>query len=1178
MSASERLGHYVTAFAARLQRRQWLRALVALAAAALGLTVAGSWIAIRYGFAPGLLTSVRLVLLAVLLALVLVLIAQPLQRLRRRPTRAIERLSGDFDGRLDTFATLGASGHPLRELLADDALAIAARHPPERHIAGRELAIPAALAAILALALVLLGAVGPGLYRDGARAIWAGWLIPTLTPAQRIMVEPGDEPVRRGGTVVVRSTMVGFSPSAARLHARTGGGAWQEVEMTPSSKGFTFTFFSVRDPVSYYVSAAGLRSPTFALKVVDLPNVASLKLTYHYPAWTHRPPQTANGGDIAALAGTTVDLDLRTDTPLAAGELVLDQAAQPLTSDGRDSRGSLEVRRDARYYLAARIGGERVRLTADYLIKVVPDQPPQVHIKRPGRDYGASSIEEVSATVQASDDYGLEALELHYSVNGGAWRAVPLTAQGLTSSADYVFALEALKPDGAARALEPGDLISYYALARDHAQLTRTDLYFIDVQPFDRRFSQAQASDGGAGGGDGEQQEITQRQRQILASTWNLLRERNGSADRTSGVALHDNAQLLSTLQKQLEQQAQSLAARTQARELTASDARIGRFVASMRRAAAAMEPAAERLSAIDLPAAIGPEQQALQSLMQAESQFTDVQVAMQHGDGGASQADHDLDQIYELEMDLKKNQYESGHQASPEARDRTADELARRLAELARREQQLAEQTQHTNQPTPEQRWQQDSLRREAEGLRAQLNQLQQRAGNQSGGSRVSPGSASGGGTAGSGATASASPSAAQLNSAPGVPPTESPLARELEQAIQAMDQAGTAMRGDSSDAGARARAATAAAQHALAGVGTELARERSQAMRAAIGDMAANADQLYAHQAAVERELQSAYAGGTRGASTGLTPSQQDRLAQQKQELSAGVQQLQQRIGDAARQYRPDSPEAAQALQQASHGIDESELRDRLDLAGQFIAQGRAAYVAPSESASTEALRALREQLAQAQAAAGASTPVSADALADELGRVRALREQLQRLADASRALANGGAGQAASTSGGGGNDLGGGASPGGQGSRRDLAQPRAGYGAGGGLLADNTPPSPEAHALGPASDSRQVAASATSLLPLLRARGASAQDLQSIDELSRQLGAIGTLGAGERGEAMAAQLQEQVALLEQLELRLARSAAGGEQAIRAAVNDPVSDAYKAAVAEYYRQLSRE
>ena len=69
---------------------------------------------------------------------------------------------------------------------------------------------------------------------------------------------------------------------------------------------------------------------------------------------------------------------------------------------------------------------ERVRLTDDYLIRVLPVPPPQVHITWPGRDYSASSIEEVTTDVQASDDYGLQSLELRYSVNGGAWRTVAL--------------------------------------------------------------------------------------------------------------------------------------------------------------------------------------------------------------------------------------------------------------------------------------------------------------------------------------------------------------------------------------------------------------------------------------------------------------------------------------------------------------------------------------------------------------------------------------------------------------------------------------------------------------------------------------------------------------------------------------------------------------------------------
>ena len=93
-------------------------------------------------------------------------------------------------------------------------------------------------------------------------------------------------------------------------------------------------------------------------------------------------------------------------------------------------------------------------------------------------------------------------------------------------------------------------------------------MYFIDVQPFDRRYSQSQAARRRSGG-DNEQQQISQRQREILVSTWNLLREQQQRAAVAYRVlapvcaavarALHDNATLLATLQNKLAAQAQSL-------------------------------------------------------------------------------------------------------------------------------------------------------------------------------------------------------------------------------------------------------------------------------------------------------------------------------------------------------------------------------------------------------------------------------------------------------------------------------------------------------------------------------------------------------------------------------------------------------------------------------------------
>ena len=55
-------------------------------------------------------------------------------------------------------------------------------------------------------------------------------------------------------------------------------------------------------------------------------------------------------------------------------------------------------------------------------------------------------------------------------------------------------------------------------------------------------------------------------------------------------------------------------------------------------------------------------EQDALQHLLRAEAVFTDIQVAFQQGGGGGGggMAGRDLSELFELEMDLEKNQYET--------------------------------------------------------------------------------------------------------------------------------------------------------------------------------------------------------------------------------------------------------------------------------------------------------------------------------------------------------------------------------------------------------------------------------------------------------------------------------------------------------------------------------------
>ena len=285
------------------------------------------------------------------------------------------------------------------------------------------------------------------------------------------------------------------------------------------------------------------------------------------------------------------------------------------------------------------------------------------------------------------------------------------------------------------RPLEPGDVISYYAVAEDRGREVQTDLFFVEVQPFNRNFSQAQGGGGGGGGGGGqEQNEISKRQKEILVATWNLIKERS---EETSSFLdeqqLHDNAQMLADLQRTLAEQARTLASRTRARGLTGQDPRIQKFIESLEQAATAMGPAAERLAEIELDTAVPPEQEALQHLLRAESVFNDIQVAFQQGGGGGGgAAGRDLSELFELEMDLEKNQYET---ESPVAFD--SESSRSRKKSTKRSPSSKSWRGARSSWPTKpsrrnglseQERWQQESLRRETEELKRQLEEMQQR------------------------------------------------------------------------------------------------------------------------------------------------------------------------------------------------------------------------------------------------------------------------------------------------------------------------------------------------------------------------------------------------------------------------------------------------------------------
>jgi hypothetical protein len=121
----------------------------------------------------------------------------------------------------------------------------------------------------------------------------------------------------------------------------------------------------------------------------------------------------------------------------------------------------------------------------EYFIRTLEDRPPDVRLLKPATDRSVTRLEEVDIEAQAEDDYGVDRLDLVYSVRGGAEKVVPLDIKraSVNVTGRHTLFLEELD-------VQPGDFVSYYVRARDLTRGTRpnearSDIFFLEVKPYD---------------------------------------------------------------------------------------------------------------------------------------------------------------------------------------------------------------------------------------------------------------------------------------------------------------------------------------------------------------------------------------------------------------------------------------------------------------------------------------------------------------------------------------------------------------------------------------------------------------------------------------------------------------------------------------------------------------------
>ncbi|MEM7254669.1 MAG: hypothetical protein AAF493_24920 [Pseudomonadota bacterium] len=492
----------------------------------------------------------------------------------------------------------------------------------------------------------------------------------------------------------IRATSSGFIPKQVTLFTRdlnadgtpTAEWASQPMSVEADNPHFEAFVFNATQSFEYYVLGDDIESPRHRITIIARPRVTALRHQLRYPHYTGRDvEQVDEAGDVRVIRGTEITIQAETDHPVDSATLLVGDERVPMAVNDGVLSAALTVDTDTHYSIELPIeNGTMVAGTREYTITALTDALARVSMVWPRKDVRATQIEELVLEAEADDDVSLRRLELVVSINGGDERTIDLldTPNPTEVLAEHFLALEE-------ETLEPGDLIALYARATDAPgvpeRLVTTDMYFIDIRPFEQRFRPRDGGGGGGGGGGQGQNEpkLSAQQRTLVVGLFKTDR------DRIDGEALTERSQVLRNAQARIRERTEAIARRIGARSVFGEDQESTKKIADeLPKASRAMLEAEAKLGLEDVRGALPAARTALQHLQRAEAALRDVAVARQRQNGGGQGA-NDLANLFQLEMDKFRNQYEEVQRASPqEQAARQLDETMRKLEEIARRQQ----------------------------------------------------------------------------------------------------------------------------------------------------------------------------------------------------------------------------------------------------------------------------------------------------------------------------------------------------------------------------------------------------------------------------------------------------------------------------------------------------------
>ncbi len=340
-------------------------------------------------------------------------------------------------------------------------------------------------------------------------------------PYTEVVVTPGDSLLDQGKDLAVAVELRGRTDRPVQLDWRPAEeprAPWSQLELSPedarSAPGGALQYQAKLEkldrPTEYRARAGPAQSGVYRVDIRYPLAMKKFEVELTPPAYTQLEPRVVPGGDLQAIEGSTAEFRVEMDGPCSEASLVVQdlpsragpgqQEPEPksisMKLDGGILGATLELQRDAAYWLVARSNDGRQLPENRYRIHVRRDQPPSVRFEAPDEALEVHPLVEVLMRARASDDFGLSKAGIVFHVDNGEEQT--LLVQDFTSTpgpgkekgkpsptlravCDTVLALENVQ-------LTPQQSVTYYAFAEDNypggARRAETDLRFIDIRPF----------------------------------------------------------------------------------------------------------------------------------------------------------------------------------------------------------------------------------------------------------------------------------------------------------------------------------------------------------------------------------------------------------------------------------------------------------------------------------------------------------------------------------------------------------------------------------------------------------------------------------------------------------------------------------------------------------------------